>query len=132
MSKSLVLFCCLLFSTSLYGNVKGIDNYELNKFMKKRMVIVDVRHKHAWDNTGIIPNSYKITYENAQELESWLRVFSRIVKNRSIAFILVSENGRKAYKLSKLLNEKIGYHKVYYLKGGIENWMKEDGRVVKY
>ncbi len=126
------LLILILGALQLNATIKSINNFELNRYMKKRIVIVDIREKFAWDESGIIPSSYRITYKNSQEIESWLRVFTRIVKNKNMAFILVSQKGRKAYKLSKILDKKIGYQNIYYLKGGIEMWMNEDGRVVKY
>jgi len=132
--KKIIFSICTVFLFLVQANaaVKAIDNYELSKFMKKRMVVVDIRDKSYWDDTGIIPSSYKITYKNHQNLKNWLRVFTRIVKSKSTSFVLISKNGKKARKLSKLLDQKVGYQKIYYLKGGIDSWINDDGRVVKY
>ncbi len=130
-----VIFSLLFFIFTLVeleASFTSINNFELSRYMKKRMVIVDIREKFAWNETGIIPSAYKITYANSNDIESWLRVFRRIVKNKNISFILVSDKGRKAYKLSKLLSKKFGYKYIFYLQGGIQSWMNEDGRVIKY
>ena len=132
--KSVRLILFIIFSfTFVDAKYLKITSSKLELLMRKNIVIIDIRKDKEWKKTGIIPNSYKLTYideGNEYNIKRWLYIFSRLVKSKSTKFVLVSKTSKKSKELAEFLSEEKKYMNVYYLKNGIESWIKEDKKVL--
>ncbi|MAC84759.1 MAG: hypothetical protein CL624_11570 [Arcobacter sp.] len=131
--KKILIFLSLLSSLLLSLNAKEnkpIIVDELEVYIENHIIIVDIRDKRKWKTTGIIPNSYRLTY-NEKEEEKWLYTLIKLIKDKNRPFVLISKKGEVAKTLSaKLLEKKI--NNVMYLDGGIDEWIDSDRKVINY
>lgn len=131
--KKILIFLSLLSSLLLSLNAKEnkpIIVDELEVYIENHIIIVDIRDKRKWKTTGIIPNSYRLTY-NEKEEEKWLYTLIKLIKDKNRPFVLISKKGEVAKTLAaKLLEKKI--NNVMYLDGGIDEWIDSDRKVINY
>ncbi|KAB7886672.1 rhodanese-like domain-containing protein [Poseidonibacter ostreae] len=131
--KKILIFISLLSSLLLSLNAKEnkpIIVDELEVYIENHIIIVDIRDKRKWKTTGIIPNSYRLTY-NEKEEEKWLYTLIKLIKDKNRPFVLISKKGEVAKTLAaKLLEKKI--NNVMYLDGGIDEWIDSDRKVINY
>jgi len=121
------------FITYLNAQVKSINTAELEKLIKVRIKIIDIRAPKELNKTGIIPTSYRLNFytkEGKINRNKWLNAFNRLVKDRYIKFVLISRDGKKAKHAATLLHDLKGYKKPHYLKGGINSWILEQKKII--
>ncbi len=127
------LFLLLFISiTAVFANTaKSVDVATLEKFISKGAIIIDIRDIDNHKEEGVIPNSYKITFNSFEDiaLKRWQYNLTKVVKNAHQSFVLISQDGKTAEKLSEELVKK-GYKKVYFLEDGFNSWKNKDKKVV--
>ncbi|AXH10839.1 hypothetical protein CP960_08915 [Malaciobacter halophilus] len=126
-----ILLLLATFLPLLANTTSFIDTKTLQKYISKSAIIIDIRTKKEQKDEGLIPSSYKITYEGNSELEMkrWKYKLLKVIKSPNQSFALIDKDGTKAKNLAKEL-KKAGFKKVFYLKGGFNSWKKENRRVV--
>ncbi len=130
-----VLITTLLLFIYSHAEIRAINNDELQKYIGKRIVVVDIRTENQWKKTGIIPGSYKINFYNKvgkSNKKRWLYIFARLVRNKGTSFVLVSQEGEEASSVAKILHDEIGYKSVFYLENGIEAWIDDERKVLNF
>ena len=132
MKKLIVIF--LLFSKTVFSDVKNINNEELKHLLKKGVPLVDIRTEKEWGKTGIIKNSLLVSMINQKgrySFEDWSKRFSSVkLKNNSA--ILICAVGGRSYYLAKLLGSRNENIVIYNVKKGIYNWISDNNPIVKY
>ena len=105
--------------TLLYRHGQGIQRID------KNVLIIDIRSKKEWDETGLIKNSKKITAfdQEGNFLSSFLKTINKI-SNPSSEIIFISKTGDISSILANGFVEQIGYKNISSLEGGIEGWIK--------
>lgn len=126
-----ILLLLATFLPLLANTTSFIDTKTLQKYISKSAIIIDIRTKKEQKDEGLIPSSYKITYEGNSELQMkrWKYKLLKVIKSPNQSFALIDKDGTKAKNLAKEL-KKAGFKKVFYLKGGFNSWKKENRRVV--
>lgn len=131
--KRIILLIALL-NMGLFAEFKTIDATELKKLQKEGVLLIDIRTKSEWEDSGIIEGSRKMTFfsEQGQPLfADWFFELGQTIKDKSEPFIIYCAHASRTYELGKFLSEE-GFENVYELKGGIENgWIKAGEKVVK-
>lgn len=130
----ILIITIFLYVNSLAG-IQSITNDQLQAYMTKRIVVVDIRTEKKWKKTGIIPGSYKINFFNEEgksNKKRWLYIFARLVRNKSTSFVLVSSEGKEAKEVSTILDEELGYRRVLFLEDGIEGWIDDARKVIDF
>lgn len=130
----ILMITALLYIAS-FADVKEISNDGLQAYISKRIVVVDIRTEKQWNNTGIIPGSYKINFFNEQgksNKKRWLYIFARLVRNKSTLFVLISKEGKEAKEVAKILEKEVGYQNIFYLENGIEGWIDDERKVIDF
>ena len=109
-------------------DIECVDDNELLNLQKKGVKIIDIRTKMEWEMTGIIEGSVLLTFfdeRGAYDMESWLKEFENIVKNKDEKFVLVCAHANRTKVVGNFLRDKLGYKNVLELCGGIEyGWHK--------
>lgn len=131
-----IILCLLFFNLSLFAkDVESLEVDELESYIQKNIIIIDIRSEKEWKKTGIIPSSYRLPYSQNfknKNQERWLYTLVRLIKEKNKAFVLISKDGQEAKDLSiKLYNEKKFSH-IMYLEGGINSWIDANRRVINY
>ena len=132
--RSLVLGVLLLACTPLMAAVEKIDNDQLQKLMAQGVPVIDIRRPEEWKQTGVIEGSHLITFfdkKGGYDVTAWLQQFDRIVAGRNDPFILICRTGNRTGVVSKFLSGQLGYARVYDVKQGITQWIREGRPVVK-
>ena len=90
------------------------------KYINNELIIIDVRTKSEWKETGVIPNSILISMhdddgnEKSNFTEEVLLIINK-VKDKDISFICAS--GGRSNIISSYLSAK-GYEKIYNISQG--------------
>ena len=102
-------------------------------FAEKNIKIIDIRTPAEWKETGIVKDSYTITFFDEKgnfNVESFLKQLNMAVK-KDEQFALLCRVGSRTGMVSQFLSEKLGY-KVINLKGGIMKMIHDGYKTVPY
>ncbi len=131
--KKLLMF--LLLSYSLFAEFKAIDAQTLIKMQKQGIPVIDIRTPQEWKERGIIPGAYKIMFftpNGGADVPNFMFELGHLVKNKNQPFIIYCAHANRTKQLGKWLSDKLGFKKVYELKGGIEyGWIDKKYKTVK-
>lgn len=131
--KKLLMF--LLLSYSLFAEFKAIDAQTLIKMQKQGIPVIDIRTPQEWKERGIIPAAYKIMFftpSGGADVPNFMFELGHLVKNKNQPFIIYCAHANRTKQLGKWLSDKLGFKKVYELKGGIEyGWIDKKYKTVK-
>jgi rhodanese-related sulfurtransferase len=131
MKKLLTLL--FLLTLAIQAEFKSIDAETLLKMQKEGVPVIDIRTPQEWNQQGIIPGAHLMMFFDAQgrpHAEAWLQKLSQLVKDKAHPCILYCAHANRSKAVGKWLSDKMGYAKVYELKGGIEYGWKELGKPV--
>lgn len=115
----------------------GFISLSPEEFMEKQedgFVIIDIRREDEWEMTGVIEGSHKITFfdEFAQyDVDAFLEAFTKVVKDKNQAFILVCAHANRTKSVGELLGLRFKYENVYELGGGIAEWIENGYALVR-
>jgi len=122
----------LILSSSLFAKNNGsLTVDELEVYIEKNIIVIDIRDENSWKKTGIIPNSFRVTYEKASE-KKWFATLIKLIKDKNKAFVLISKDGNDAKKLAKELHDEKKLRGPMYLNGGIDEWIDSDRKIINY
>jgi len=130
------LLFILLWSVAVlpaWAEVKNIDNEELKALMAQGVPVIDIRRPEEWRQTGVVEGSHLNTFFDARgryDVEAWLKKLAPIA-GRDDPFILICRTGNRTGIVSRFLDRKLGYHKVYNVEKGITDWIRKGNPVVK-
>ena len=126
------IFLWILFIDVSFANVIDVDNTQLKKLMKKNILIVDIRTSIEWNNTGVIPNSFLVTFFDKKgnyNLKEWHKQLLKISSdNKDI--ILICRSGRRSKIAANIISETLGIN-VYNATNGIKSWMQSKELLLK-
>ncbi len=120
-------------SALLMAELKSIDAQKLLKMQKSGIPVIDIRTPSEWKSRGVIQGAHLLMFfdENgAYDARKWLEKLSKIVKDKQEPFILYCAHANRTKAVGNWLSQKMGYQKVYELKGGIEYGWREKGMPV--
>lgn len=132
MKKQILLLTALV---SLAFGFRDIEGDELAMMAEaKESVVVDVRLQEEWKESGVINDSFLITYfdEKARPMKSaFLKKLSQITEgDKTKPVVLVCRTGLRSKLVAGIL-EREGYKNVYNYKDGMVAWLNENRKVIK-
>tara|TARA_B100001964_G_C14140125_1_gene557026 strand:+ start:311 stop:1048 length:738 start_codon:yes stop_codon:yes gene_type:complete len=106
---------------------KIISIDEFISMQKKDLIIIDIRTQEEWKKTGIIKGSKKINaFDQKGNLNpGFINSFKLLTKKNNLnsKVVFISSRGDISSILANGFVEKLGYKKMYSLKGGIKEWI---------
>ena len=132
---SIALLISLLITNSFSKETKNLVVDELEVYLQKGIIVLDIRDQKEWKNTGIIPKSYRLTYtepKTKNDDRKWIHTLIRLIRDKKRSFVLISKDGKQAKKVIERLYVNNKIKNGSYLKGGIKSWIDADRRVVNY
>ena len=110
----------------------NLDNGQLKTLLERSVSIYDIRRAEEWRQTGVIESSRLLTFVDAsgRVLPDFLAHLSRAV-DKDDPVILICRTGNRTSTLARHLAEEMGYTRVYNVRNGITQWIK-DGRPVTH
>ncbi|WP_457676951.1 rhodanese-like domain-containing protein [Thiolapillus sp.] len=131
--KNVMFFFALLLSLPAGAAVTNIDNEELEKLISQGVPIIDIRRPDEWRQTGVVKGSHLITFFDKRgnyNVRAWLDKLAPIA-GKDDPFILICRTGNRTGTVSRFLDQKLGYSKVYNVQKGITDWIAKGKPVVK-
>jgi rhodanese-related sulfurtransferase len=132
---SIILLISFVITNSFSQETKSLVVDELEVYLPKGIIVIDIRNKNEWQRTGIIPKSYRLTYiepKTKNDDRKWMHILIRLIKDKNRAFVLVSKEGKQAKRLVERLYRTKKIKNGIYLEGGIQSWIDANRQVVKY
>ena len=111
--------------------VTHIDNDELAALLDEGTLLIDIRRREEWRETGIIEGSKMITLFNVlgSVEKDFVSRLQRIAKTDQ-AVAIICRTGNRTLAASEMLTKQLGYTNIYNVTNGITNWIKEDRAIV--
>ncbi len=131
--KKALFFLLLLLSLPVGAAVSNIDNAGLEKLISQGVPVIDIRRPEEWQQTGVIKGSHLITFFDKRgnyNVQAWLQKLAPIA-GKDDPFVLICRTGHRSSVVSRFLDEKVGYTKVYNVQKGITDWIARGKPVVK-
>ncbi|MDH5784774.1 MAG: rhodanese-like domain-containing protein [Chromatiales bacterium] len=129
-SLSALLFVLLLSGCTGELPYSNVDNDELQQLLSQGIPIYDIRRAEEWRETGVVRNSRRLTFFDAQGRVNpgFIPEFTKRI-NKDDPVILICRTGNRTSAVAKYLSEEMGYTRVYNVTRGITDWISQ-GREV--
>ena len=104
----------------------NLDNKQLKTMLDKNVPIFDVRRPDEWKQTGIVEGSKLLTFVDGrgQIKADFLSRFTATV-GKDEPVILICRTGNRTSTLARHLVENMGFTKVYNVRNGITQWIRD-------
>ena len=124
-----LLFLALFAITSLFAmdvNYKAdISAKEAKEMLAKGAVIVDIRTKGEWFETGVVDGSSTITFfdeSGRYHIQTFLSELSAVAPSKAQTIIIMCRSGSRSVPVADFLGRQ-GYQNIYNMKHGILDWI---------
>jgi rhodanese-related sulfurtransferase len=110
----------------------NLSNEQLEPLLEQDIAVYDIRRPLEWQQTGVIEGSRLMTFvdSDGRVLPDFLTRFTeQTAKDQPV--ILICRTGNRTRTLARHLVEQLGYTQVYNVRGGIRDWIREGGAVVR-
>ncbi|WP_432470552.1 rhodanese-like domain-containing protein [Amphritea sp. HPY] len=129
---ALSLLALLALSSFSYAELKGVTPTQLQEMIDRGVPVIDIRTPQEWQQTGIIPESKTLMFFDSKgnyDTASWLASFRQLVADENQPFVLVCRSGNRTGKVGTFLADQMKMSQVYHLKGGINDWRRQQLQV---
>ena len=115
------------------GGYSNIDNAKLKELAKQGVLLVDIRRKEEWQQTGIVEGSKTITFfdRTGNINPNFVPEFTALAKPDQ-PVMLICRTGNRTQAASRAIAEQLGYKNVMNVTNGITGWMAEKRPVSSY
>ena len=115
------------------GGYSNISNTKLQELLDQGILLVDIRRKEEWQQTGIVKGSKTITFfdKTGRINNDFVPQFTAIAKPDQ-PIMLICRTGNRTQAVSTALVQQLGYKNVMNVTNGIVGWMAEKRSVDKY
>jgi rhodanese-related sulfurtransferase len=132
MRRFFALCLLALFSLTVHADVVDIDNAELERLSARGTLLIDIRTRPEWEETGIVKGSRLLTFfdeSGRYDAAAWLeRVKAMSKPGQPVA--VICRSGNRTRTVSRFLGQQPGFATVYNVKNGIKSWIGEGRPVV--
>ncbi len=128
-----ILFLLAFTLLGAQAGFRSIDADTLLKMQAKGIPVIDIRTPDEWKERGIIKGAHLLMFFDRQgrpHIDEWMKEFRKLVPRKDTPVILYCAHANRSKAVGRWLSVKLGYQKVYELKGGIEYGWKELGKPV--
>ncbi len=115
------------------GGYSNISNAKLQELLDQGVLLVDIRRKDEWLQTGIVKGSKTITFfdQMGKINNDFVPQFTAIAKPDQ-PIMLICRTGNRTKAVSAALVQQLGYKNVMNVTTGITGWIAEKRSVEKY
>lgn len=116
------------------GNgVIDLSNIQLKKMLDKGAILIDIRRKEEWKETGVVAGSHLITLYNSDQTihKDFNDKFSSLIQDTTTPFIIICRTGSRTAFASNIMVNSMGLTNVYNVKLGITHWIAKGNPVNK-
>ncbi|MCB1800458.1 MAG: sulfurtransferase [Gammaproteobacteria bacterium] len=108
----------------------NVDNAGLRSLIGQGVPVVDIRRADEWRQTGTLDGSERLTFvdANGRVIPGFLERFTeRFDKNEPV--VLICRTGNRTDVLARHLVNSLGYSRVYNVRDGITEWIRQGNPV---
>ena len=111
-----------------------LSSKELMKHQSDGVVVIDIRRKEEWLDTGILNGAKTMTaFTKAGSLHPDFQMkLASVVPNSDTPFVLYCRSGRRSGILRDALEKNLGFTKAMHLSEGVLGWKKEGKSLVAF
>jgi len=131
--RKLLLTWLIFLALPIHAEVVNIDNQQLKALMEQGVPIIDIRRPDEWKQTGVVKGSHLNTFFDKQgryDVNAWLAKLAPVA-GKDDPFILICRTGNRTGIVSRFLDQKLGYKKVYNVQRGITDWIRQGNPVTR-
>ena len=129
---SLIGMALIMLSGVTSAQVLQADHARFVQLVERGVAVIDIRRADEWRDLGVVEGSHLITFFDEHgnyDVNRWLAAVSKVTTPEQPVAILCHV-GMRSSAVSRFLVEKVGFEKVFNVKGGIAEWIRYGGAVV--
>ena len=126
-------FFFLLNSIQLFAEIYEVDNEKIKMLLENSVPLIDIRTESEWRETGIINNSYLLTFfdnEGNYDFKKWMIEVGEIADENG-PVIIMCRSGRRSRIVSNMIIKENNEYLIYHATDGIKSWIESSNRTVK-
>ena len=126
-------FFFLLNSIQLFAEIYEVDNEKIKMLLENSVPLIDIRTEGEWRETGIINNSYLLTFfdnEGNYDFKKWMIEVGEIADENG-PVIIMCRSGRRSRIVSNMIIKENNEYLIYHATNGIKSWIESSNRTVK-
>ena len=126
-------FFFLLNSIQLFAEIFEPDNEKIKMLLENSVPLIDIRTEGEWRETGIINNSYLLTFfdnEGNYDFKKWMIEVGEIADENG-PVIIMCRSGRRSRIVSNMIIKENNEYLIYHATDGIKSWIESSNRTVK-
>ncbi len=126
-------FFFLLNSIQLFAEIYEVDNEKIKMLLENSVPLIDIRTEGEWRETGIINNSYLLTFfdnEGNYDFKKWMIEVGEIADENG-PVIIMCRSGRRSRIVSNMIIKENNEYLIYHATDGIKSWIESSNRTVK-
>ncbi len=115
------------------AEVVQVDSARLSVLAGEGAVVVDIRRPDEWQASGVIEGSHLLTFFDAAgryDTRAWLQELARLA-GPDDPLVVLCQQGVRSLAVSRFLDQRMGYRRVYNLRPGIDEWLAQGRAVVR-
>ena len=119
-------FFFLLNSIQLFAEIYEVDNEKIKMLLENSVPLIDIRTEGEWRETGIINNSYLLTFfdnEGNYDFKKWMIEVGEIA-NENGPVIIICRSGRRSRIVSNMIIKENSEYLIYHATNGIKSWIE--------
>lgn len=127
MHRLLAALLLILAVTAVRAEVIDIDNAGLERLATAGALIIDIRTRPEWEDTGVIKGSRLLTFfdeSGRYDAPAWLQRVKALRQGQQ-PVVVICRSGNRTRPVSRLLSEQPGFGTVYNVRNGIRAWQEE-------
>ena len=115
------------------GGYSNIENAKLQELVDHGVLLVDIRRKEEWQQTGIVEGSKTITFfdKTGNINPNFVAEFTTVAKPDQ-PVMLICRTGNRTQAAGQAIAQQLGYKFVMNVTRGITGWIAEKRPVAKY
>lgn len=127
-----ILLSVALLSACTEPPYTNLNNEQLKTMLEQNVPIYDIRRPEEWQQTGVIRGSQLLTFvdTSGRVTANFLPRFTRAV-GKDDPVILICRTGNRTSALARHLAEQMGYTKVFNVRNGITQWIRDERPVTR-
>ncbi|MDO8938342.1 MAG: rhodanese-like domain-containing protein [Methylicorpusculum sp.] len=132
---SLLLLFSLLPSLLPADELNQVDIAQLIDLRdQQNALIIDIRTPQEWAASGLIPQSYPLTFFDADgrfDIDQWQAKLAKLRTTPDQAVVLVCKSGNRSAKAGQILTQTQQMKNLYHLQKGIVGWVTAGNPVAR-
>ena len=123
----------LLHSTQLFAEIYEVNNEKIKMLLGNSVPLLDIRTEGEWRETGVINNSYLLTFfdkDGNYNFKKWM-IEIREIADENGPVIIMCRSGRRSRIVSNMMIKENSEYLIYHSTNAIKSWIESSNKTVK-